>query len=174
MTLKTLEGKVWLFGDNIDTDTIYPGRYLHILDKTNMKEYAFADLRNDFYSNVQVNDILIAGRNFGCGSSREHAVFCLKESGIGAICALSFGRIFYRNAINNALPVLTFDIYCKNKNKINDILSEGDVVKLNFKKNILYVYSSGHEIKLQPIPHYLLEIIEDGGLIANLKKRLKI
>jgi 3-isopropylmalate dehydratase small subunit len=166
-------GNAWIFGDNVDTDSIYPGRFLHILEKKEMARHAFEYVKPDFVQRVEPNDVIIGGRNFGCGSSREHAVLALKHNGIGAVLALSYGRIFYRNAINNALPVLTFNMDEKEMVKLYSTVFDGDEIDLEFGANRLEVVSSGERYELNPIPEHLLSIINEGGLIEQLKKRFQ-
>ena len=172
MTLDVISGNAWVFGDNIDTDAIYPGRYLHLLDPSEMASHAFEFTKPKFADDVEKDDIIIAGRNFGCGSSREHAVWCLKENGIGAVVALSFARIFYRNAINCALPVLTFDIEDSRVVEIYSAIFDGDEVDLDLLVNTLEVIRSESYFKVNKIPPHLMEIIEHGGLIEHLKNKI--
>jgi 3-isopropylmalate dehydratase small subunit len=168
-----LSGRLWIFGDNVDTDTIYPGRYLHLLDKAEMADHAFEFARPEFVKSVQPNDIILAGRNFGCGSSREHAVFCLKQNGIGAVIARSYARIFYRNAINNGIPALSFS---EDDSKIEALFasaSDGSDAVLDFNENSFKLLSSGQSVKIQPLPDHLQQIINSGGLIEFLKSEFK-
>jgi 3-isopropylmalate/(R)-2-methylmalate dehydratase small subunit len=173
MSLVPLVGNAWIFGDNVDTDSIYPGRFLHILDRKEIAKHAFEYLKPDFVKKVEPLDVIIAGRNFGCGSSREHAVLTLKHNGIGAVIALSYGRIFYRNAINNALPVITFDMDEKEIVALYSSVFDGDEVDLEFGENRLEIVNSGERFNLKPIPEHLLKIINDGGLIEQLKQRFQ-
>jgi 3-isopropylmalate/(R)-2-methylmalate dehydratase small subunit len=173
MSLVPLLGAAWMFGDNVDTDAIYPGQYMHILDKREMASYAFKFHKPAFANKVEPNDIIIGGRNFGCGSSREHAVLSLKHCGIGAIIALSFARIFYRNAINNGIPVLTFDMDPKQVVALYSNVLDGDDLDLNFTENYLEVVSSGERFKLNPLPPHLMSIINAGGLVEYTREQLK-
>lgn len=170
--MESIIGSAWIFGDNIDTDSIYPGKYLHIIDPKEMAQHAFEFIKPEFKERVQVSDIIIAGKNFGCGSSREHAPASIKSSGIGAILALSFGRIFYRNAINIGLPVYTFDIDEKTMVEIYSSVFDGDDVELHFDENRLEVYSSGASYKYESLPENLQEIIASGGLVPYLKSKI--
>lgn len=170
MNLDLITGKAWVLGDNIDTDSIYPGRYLHIMDPTEMAKHAFEFAKPAFAKKVEPNDIIIAGRNFGCGSSREQAVLCLKENGIGAVISLSYARIFYRNAINCGLPALTFDVDEKQIVKIYSSILDGDEVEMDFDANVLEVFNSELYFKINKLPDHLLEIILDGGLIEHIKR----
>jgi len=173
MKIVPLLGSAWMFGDSVDTDAIYPGQFLHVLDRMEMPRYAFKSMKPDFAKKVEPNDIIVAGRNFGCGSSREHAVLCLRHSGIGAIVALSFARIFYRNAINNALPVLTLDIDDQQAVELYSTVMDGDDLDLDFSKNLLEVVSSGERYRLNPLPEHLMEIINAGGLIEHTRQKMQ-
>ncbi|UCH89548.1 MAG: 3-isopropylmalate dehydratase small subunit [Thermoplasmata archaeon] len=173
MGAEQISGKAWVFGDNIDTDAIYPGQFLHIQNEPEMAQHAFEFIRPEFVKAVRPNDIIIAGKNFGCGSSREQAVLCLKQNGIAAVVAHSYARIFYRNAINCALPVLTFESMEQDMNGALQTINSGDEVKLEFTGNVLEVTSSGKSYNLQPLPAHLFEIVSHGGLIEHLKKRME-
>lgn len=154
-----IEGKVFKFGDNIDTDQIYPGRYLELTDHKEIAKHAMEGVDPDFSSAVETGDIVVAGNNFGCGSSREHAVICLKKSGVGAVIAKSFARIFYRNAVNMALPVI----------EVKDIdFKAGESLKLDMDKAELK-REDGSIIKFTPFPENILEIYEAGGVIPYYK-----
>lgn len=161
---KIIKGKAHVFGDNIDTDQIYPGRYLELTAKTDIASHCMEGVRADFVNQISQGDILIAGRNFGCGSSREHAAITLIEAGISAVLAESFARIFYRNAINLGLPVMV----CKNISQQvneNDILSV-DIVKgevVNLTKNETYIGEG--------LPEFILDILMAGGIKPLFKKR---
>ena len=172
MSREPVYGSAWIFGDNVDTDAIYPGRYLHIIDKEDMAAHAFEFVKPEFVKKVEPEDIVIAGKNFGCGSSREHAVHCIKQNGISAVIALSFARIFYRNAINTGLTAVTLDI---DENKLVDLYSnvfDGDDVQLDLEKGILTLESTGAEFPVLPLPEHLRAIIDDNGLIEHMKKKL--
>jgi len=173
MHLESIIGTAWIFGDNVDTDSIYPGRYLHILDNKQIPRHAFEFVKPEFADKVEPGDIIIGGKNFGCGSSREHAVLALKNSGIGAICAVSYGRIFYRNAINNALPVLNFDIEENDIVLLYSTIFNGDELEVDFSNSRLEKISSGERFDLKPLPRHLLEIIENDGLIEHLRKQFR-
>jgi len=153
-------GKVWKFGDGIDTDIIVPARYL-TLPLEEMKHKAFEPLRPAFADGVSHGDVIVAGRNFGCGSSREQAPAVIRELGIGAIVAVSFARIFFRNAINLGIPVVECeDIYGN--------IQEGDLVEIQFSSGRIRVPEKGLEFSGSQLPDFLLEIINDGGLIPHL------
>jgi 3-isopropylmalate/(R)-2-methylmalate dehydratase small subunit len=156
------EGRVWKFGDNIDTDVIIPARFLNVSDKKQLARNCFVDLRPDFSGGVSKGDILVTGSNFGCGSSREHAPLAIKESGISVIIAKSFARIFYRNAFNIGLPILeskeTFDSV-EEKDNISVDLATGEII--NKEKGLVF--------SAQPIPDFMREIIMAGGLVNYIK-----
>jgi 3-isopropylmalate/(R)-2-methylmalate dehydratase small subunit len=162
----SIQGKVWKYGDDINTDVIFPGKYTYtITDQKEMAEHALEDLDPEFAGKVNKNDVIIAGENFGCGSSREQAATCLKYAGVGAVIAKSFSRIFFRNAINQALPVID----CKES---VDYIKSGDEVKIDFEKGELLWEEKIFTFK--PLPKEILDIFNDGGLIPHTKKLLKI
>jgi len=147
--------RVWKFGDNIDTDAIIPGRFLTIYDPGELAKHAFEGTRDDFASEVKPGDIIVAGKNFGCGSSREHAPIGLKGAGITMIIAESFARIFFRNAINvGLLPVV-----CEKAGSI----VEGNNVMVDLDGGYLIV--DGRQLPVHPIPGFLMKIVESGGLV---------
>lgn len=160
-----IEGKVWKYGEDINTDVIFPGKYTYtITDPANMAEHAFEDLDPVFARKVEKGDVIVAGKNFGCGSSREQAVIALKEAGISAIISPSFARIYYRNAINQGLPVLE-------NAKAAEYLKQGDRVKIDLENGKI-IASDGKEFTFPPLPPKVMEIMEDGGLIPHLRKKL--
>lgn len=148
--------RTWKFGDNIDTDAIIPGRYLVIYDPPTLASHAFEGTRNEFAANVRAGDVIVAGRNFGCGSSREHAPLALSGAGIRFIVARSFARIFYRNAINVGLLPLV----CAEADKFED------GVELVVNPRDGYVETSGKKFRVEPVPVFLQEIVDAGGLVA--------
>lgn len=154
-------GKAWKFGDDIDTDLIIPGKYLVFNEPEELAKHAFENIRKDFSSKVKKGDFIVAGRNFGCGSSREHAVLALKGLGINAVIAKSFARIFFRNAINTGLLV----IECSETDKI----SEGDEIELDLKNGEILNITKGERYKIKQLPEFLLKIVESGGLINYCK-----
>lgn len=154
-------GKVWKFGDDIDTDLIIPGKYLVFNEPEELAKHAFENIRKDFSSKVKKGDFIVAGRNFGCGSSREHAVLALKGLGVNAVIAKSFARIFFRNAINTGLLV----IECPETDKI----SEGDEIELDLKNGEILNITKGERYKIKQLPEFLLKIVEIGGLINYCK-----
>jgi 3-isopropylmalate/(R)-2-methylmalate dehydratase small subunit len=165
MVPKQIIGKAWCYGDNINTDLIYSGRYLTITEPKDMAKHAMADIDAEFGENFCSGDIVIAGENFGCGSSREQAVLCLKYAGVNAIIAKSFARIFYRNAINQGIPTLI----CKES---VEIVKAGDYIELDLTINQLKNNTNNKSCEIEPLPNFLLELIENGGIIPFLKKKL--
>ncbi len=155
-------GRAWKFGDDIDTDVIIQGKYLVINDEKELAKHVFENIRPEFAKDVRKGDFVVAGENFGCGSSREHAVIALKATGIEAVIAKSYARIFFRNAINTGLKVLE----CKETDKIDD----GDEIEVDYSRNVVINKTKGEEYKINPIPEFLKEIIESGGLINYCKK----
>ena len=162
-----IKGKVFKIGDDIDTDQIYPGRYLYLTSAEEIASHAMEDIIPDFSKKVAEEDwILVAGKNFGCGSSREHAPRALLCAGIKAIVAESFGRIFYRNAINVGLPVL----------KCSDIFKEvnqNNFIKINLQDGLITLYNPERKRSIEKYPPQLLSILKSGGLILYLKKYKK-
>ena len=162
-----IEGKIFKVGDDIDTDQIYPGRYLYLTSSEEIAIHAMEDIIPDFSKKVAGEDwIIVAGKNFGCGSSREHAPRAILYSGIKAIVAESFGRIFYRNAINVGLPVL----------KCPDIIKkvhQSDLIKINLQDGLITLYNPERKISIEKYPPQLLSILKNEGLILYLKKYKK-
>jgi 3-isopropylmalate/(R)-2-methylmalate dehydratase small subunit len=160
--MKTIHGKIWRFGDAIDTDIIIPARYL-TLPLGEMKEKAMEPLRPTFASDFERGGIIVAGKNFGCGSSREQAPAVLKALGVAAIAAESFARIFYRNAINLGLPL----VECEG---LSIHAREGETAEIDLSTGKVRLIEGGKEFPGTKLPDFLLEIIEDGGLVKNLTK----
>ncbi|WP_296399467.1 3-isopropylmalate dehydratase small subunit [Acidaminococcus timonensis] len=154
--------KVWRYGDHVDTDVIIPARYLNISDFKELSEHAMEDIDTTFAPNVKPGDIMVAGRNFGCGSSREHAPIVIQQKGIKCIIAESFARIFYRNAINIGLPVLEIGDEAKK-------IEVGDTVDVDLDKGEIHVVNKGITIKTHPLPSFVRKIAEAGGLINYVK-----
>lgn len=157
-----LEGNAWKFGDGISTDHIAPGRYFHL--RTNLPELAkhtLEDVDPDFAKKVKRGDFIAAGENFGLGSSREHAAQIIKLSGVGAVLAKSFARIFYRNAINIGLPVLEVD---------TDRIEAGDRLKVDLSTGTVSNKTKGITLKAKPLPSVMITLLKDGGLVAHIKK----
>jgi len=161
---KRIQGRVWRFGDNVDTDLIYPGKYLPILDESEMAKHAFEGMDPDFPGKIRRGDVLVAGSNFGCGSSREQAATCLKAAGVACIVAKSFSRIFYRNAINQGLPLVQ-------SAEAVDLVKNGDEVTVDFEKGMLA--AGGRDFAFPPLPDFLMSILENGGLIESVKKKVR-
>ena len=157
-------GKAIKYGDNINTDVIYPGRYLDIIDAEEMAKHAMEDLDSNFLEKVKKANIIVAGKNFGCGSSREQAATCLKYAGIDAIIAKSFARIFFRNAINNGILV----VECGYTDEIND----GDELEIDANNGEIFDATNKKKFKIDPLPEFLMKIIEAGGLINYVKGRI--
>jgi methanogen homoaconitase small subunit len=158
-----LKGKVWKFGSNIDTDVIIPGRYLRTFSPDDLSAHVMEGERADFADKVQKGDIIVGQWNFGCGSSREQAPVAIKNAGVDAVIAKSFARIFYRNAINIGLPVITADI---------DV-TEDDILEIDLKKGYIHNLSSDKFFKIKPFKDFLLNILMDGGLVNHYLKSKK-
>ena len=156
------KGKSIVYGDNVDTDVIIPARYLNTSDKKELASHCMEDIDKDFVNKVQPGDIMVAGYNFGCGSSREHAPIAIKESGISLVIARSFARIFYRNAINIGLAILE----CP---EAVDGIKAGDVVEADLDNGVIYNRSTGAQFQTQPFPAFIQKIIQNGGLVASIK-----
>ena len=154
--------KVWRYGDHVDTDVIIPARYLNIADFDELAEHAMEDIDTTFAPNVQPGDYVVAGKNFGCGSSREHAPVVIKVKGVKCIIADSFARIFYRNAINIGLPVLEIG---KDVEKI----AAGDELDVNMAAGEIKIVNKGITIKTKPLPEFIQKIADCGGLINYVK-----
>jgi 3-isopropylmalate/(R)-2-methylmalate dehydratase small subunit len=157
-----LRGKVWKFGDSISTDLICPGRYFHL--RSNLPELAkhvLEDADPDFAAKMNRGDFVVAGSNFGLGSSREHAPTIIKLAGVSAVLAKSFARIFYRNAINVGLPLVECD---------TDRIDNGDEIEVDLAKGIVHDTTKGFELKATPLPKAMLNILNDGGLVAHIEK----
>lgn len=158
-----MRGRVFKYGDDINTDVLFPGKYTYtITDPKEMAKHALEDLDPDFVKWVREGDIIVAGKYFGCGSSREQAVTCIKEAGISVVIAESFARIYYRNCINSGLPPLIL----KDTSEINN----GDELDVNIEIGEITNVTSGKTYYVAPLPSFVMEIINDGGLILHLKK----
>ena len=156
-------GKTIQYGDNVDTDVIIPARYLNTSDKKELASHCMEDLDKDFVNKVSKGDVMVAGYNFGCGSSREHAPIAIKESGISLVIARSFARIFYRNAINIGLAILE----CS---EAVDGISDGDMVRVDLDNGVIYNQTTGQSFQTQPFPAFIQKIITNGGLVASIQK----
>ena len=155
------KGRVFKYGDNVDTDVIIPARYLNTSDPKELALHCMEDIDADFVKSVNAGDIIVAGNNFGCGSSREHAPIVIKASGISCVIAKSFARIFYRNAINIGLPILE----CADADKIK----ASDILDIDFDKGIITDLTTGQKYSSQPFPPFIQNIIAKGGLLASIR-----
>ena len=155
-------GKSIKYGDNVDTDVIIPARYLNTSDKAELASHCMEDIDKEFKNKVEKGDIMVAGFNFGCGSSREHAPIAIKESGISLVIARSFARIFYRNSINIGLAI----IECP---EAVDGIADGDKVEADLDSGIIYNRTTGASFKTQPFPAFIQSIIENGGLVPSIQ-----
>lgn len=156
------KGHVFKYQDNVDTDVIIPARYLNTSDAQELAQHCMEDIDAEFVKKVQAGDIIVAGWNFGCGSSREHAPLVIKTCGTGCVIAKSFARIFYRNAINIGMPILE----CP---EAADAIAAGDEVSVDFDTGVIKDLTTGAEFKAQPFPPFIQDIIAKGGLLASLK-----
>lgn len=163
---KVMRGKVWKFPDDINTDVIFPGRYMSITDPIETAKHPFEMVYPNFLKEAKEGDIVVAGKYFGCGSSREQAATSLRYFGVACIVADSFARIFYRNAINLGLPILP----CPG---ISKIVEQGDELEVNLAEGIVRNVKTGAELKANPLPPFILNLLEAGGLIPSLQKQLK-
>ena len=162
---KMIRGKAFVFGANIDTDQIYPGRYLELTDYEDVVKHAMEGADPGLVKEFQPGDILIASTNFGCGSSREHAAVTLKALGTGAILADSFGRIFYRNAINLGIPLLV----CP---RLHDKVKKGDLLQVDLTTGEVVNETTGVKAKAQPLSDYVMKILESGGIKELIRKQV--
>ena len=160
--MKTIDGKVWTFGDNIDTDLIIAARYLNTSEPTELAKHVMEDADPSFKDRVKDGDIIVAGENFGCGSSREHAPIALKAAGVSAVIAKSFARIFYRNAFNMGLTILELDQSSE--------IKEGDILKIDLDSGTIESKNNNKTYKFTPIPPFMQELVSCGGLMNYAKK----
>jgi len=160
-----IKGRVWKFGDSINTDVIYPGKYLPIIDPPEMAKHALEGKDKDFPNKIKKGDIIVAGFNFGCGSSREQAATSLKYAGIACVVAKSFSRIFFRNAINQGLALVE-------SKEASDLIQEGEEITINYKTGEILIKDK--KICFPPLPDFLMSILEEGGLIPHVRKILGI
>ncbi len=158
------KGKVFKYGDNVDTDVIIPARYLNTSNAKELAAHCMEDIDTEFVKNVSAGDIMVAGWNFGCGSSREHAPLVIKTCGTGCVIAKSFARIFYRNAINIGLPILECEEAC------NEI-DPGDQVEIDFDSGEIKDITKGKTFKAQPFPEFIQNIIKAGGLLKSIQAK---
>ena len=156
-------GTVLKYGDNVDTDVIIPARYLNTIDKKELTSHCMEDIDIDFTKKVKDGDIMVAGFNFGCGSSREHAPIAIKESGISLVIAKSFARIFYRNSINIGLAI----VECESA---AEAIENGHEVEADLDNGVILDKTTGESFKTEPFPAFIQEIISNGGLVESIKK----
>lgn len=157
------QGKVWKFGDDVNTDEIIPARYLSFTDPEKLAEHVMEDADPLFPKKVSRGDIIVAGKNFGCGSSREHAPVAIKGAGIACVIATGFARIFYRNAFNMGLLILE-------SAEASDKIHDGDVVRVDQQSGTIHNITSGESFQVTPIPKFMDELLSNGGLIQHIKK----
>lgn len=161
-----IRGKVFKYGDNVDTDVIIPARYLNTSDPKELAKHCMEDIDTEFSKNVSVGDIIVANKNFGCGSSREHAPIAIKESGVSVVISKTFARIFYRNAINIGLPI----IECP---EAVDDINKGDDVSVNLSTGVITNNTKNMKYQGEAFPEFMQNIISSGGLIKRIKKSLR-
>ena len=159
------KGTVFRYGDNVDTDVIIPARYLNTSDGKELAMHCMEDIDTDFVKEVKEGDIIVADKNFGCGSSREHAPLAIKEAGISCVIARTFARIFYRKAINIGLPILECEAAA-------DGISKGDKVEINFDTGVITNVTKGETYQAQPFPPFMQDIIRQGGLVNKIKAQV--
>lgn len=159
-----IKGRVWKFGDNIDTDLIIPARYLNTTDPDELAKHCMEDADPEFAKKVRKGDIIASGRNFGCGSSREHAPISIKAAGVSCVIAESFARIFYRNAFNTGLLILECPEAAREA-------KTGDEVEIDIEQGIITNLTKGKKYKIKPLPDFMKRILEDGGLIPHIMKK---
>lgn len=160
-----LKGKAWTFGDDIDTDIIIPAKYLNTSDPKELAAHAMEGAGDEFATGVKEGDIMVAGKNFGCGSSREHAPIAIKAAGISAVVARSYARIFYRNAFNIGLPIFEAP-------ELDDSVKQGHEVEIDAESGVVRDKTTGKEFKAAPIPPFMQELIGAGGLVEWTKKKI--
>ncbi|MFC1683029.1 3-isopropylmalate dehydratase small subunit [Candidatus Zixiibacteriota bacterium] len=163
--MKPIKGKAWKYGDDVNTDVIFPGKYTYTInDPQEMAKHAMEDLDPEFVRRVEPGDVVVGGKNFGCGSSREQAATCLKYAGVGAVIAKSFSRIYYRNAINQGLPALAVP-------EAAEQIQAGETVTVDLEGGCIVVGEKSYAFP--PLPEFVMGIMEDGGLIPHVRKKLE-
>jgi 3-isopropylmalate/(R)-2-methylmalate dehydratase small subunit len=163
--MSVIKGRVWKYGDDVNTDVIFPGKYTYtVSEPAEMPKYALEDLDPEFAKNVNPGDIIVAGKNFGCGSSREQAVVCLSEAKLGAIVAVSFARIYYRNCLNNALPALT-------STEAVEAIQDGEEITIDLTAG--EIHCKAGVFNFPPLPEAVMNIFNAGGLIPYTRAKLK-
>lgn len=163
--MEPVKGKVWIFPDDVNTDVIYPARYLSVTDAEETPKYLFETVYPDFRQKAKPGDIIVAGKYFGCGSSREQAATAIRYFGISCVIAESFARIFFRNAINLGLPIAVVP-------EITEHVSEGDELEVDLVAGKLKNHTTGKEVSFEPLPEFILDLIDQGGLIPATRKKL--
>ena len=158
----SVKGRVFKYGDNVDTDVIIPARYLNTSDAKELAAHCMEDIDTEFVKKVQPGDIIVANKNFGCGSSREHAPLAIKTAGVSCVIASTFARIFYRNAINIGLPILECDEAVKN-------IDAGDELEVDFKSGLIKNLTKNQQYQGQGFPEFMQKIIDNDGLIGYIK-----
>jgi len=161
----SITGKAWKYGDNVDTDAIIPARYLNMSSAEELAAHAMEDMDRSFATEVKPGDIIVAGKNFGCGSSREHAPLALKGCGVGCVIAESFARIFYRNAINIGLPILECGQAAQE-------IQAGQTLDVDLSEGTIHVRETGRTYRAMPYPPFMLALIDAGGLVEYTRRKL--
>ena len=159
-------GRAWKYGDDVNTDYIIPGKYLELVDPEEMARHAMEGIDPGFPEKISEGDVVVGGRNFGCGSSREHAPLALKHAGVGAVIAESYARIFYRNAINIGLPALE----CPG---ITEAVSNGDVLEVDVTGGAIMNTTKGVRLSFTPLPEFMVDVLNEGGLAPYLRKNME-
>jgi 3-isopropylmalate dehydratase small subunit len=162
-----IKGKVWKFGNDIDTDLIIPARYLNTSDPAELAKHCMEDADKTWAGKVKKGDVIVAGKNFGCGSSREHAPVAIKAAGVSCVIAKDFARIFYRNSFNIGLPIFESE-------EASAKIKEGDTVEIDASKGIINNVTTGDTYTVKPIPPFMQELVAAGGLLNFAKKKYKI
>jgi 3-isopropylmalate/(R)-2-methylmalate dehydratase small subunit len=165
MEITKVSGKVFKYGDDVNTDVIIPARYMNTHDPKHLAAHCMEDIDKDFVTNMKPGDVIVAGKNFGCGSSREHAPISIKYAGVGCVIAKTFARIFYRNCINMGLPIME----CP---EAAEELQAGDEIEINFDEGTITNKINGKVYKAHPFPPFMKSLIEAGGLMNYAKKKL--
>lgn len=160
------KGNTWKFGDHIDTDVIIPARYLNTSDPKELASHCMEDYDKEFIKKIKSGDIIVAGENFGCGSSREHAPIAIKEAGISCVIAKSFARIFFRNAINIGLPIFE-------SSETFEQSKQGDILEVDSEAGIIKNFRNNKEFQINPLPDFILSIISVGGLVEYTKQEVR-
>ena len=163
--MEKLRGLAWCFGNNIDTDQIIPARYCNTFDPVKLADHAMEGANPDFAQRVAPGDIIVAGRNFGCGSSREAAPLALKAAGVGAVVAHSFGRLFFRNAVNIGLYISICRAACES-------VESGEELVIDTSASHIHSVTTGRAYRCEPLPEYVQEIVDSGGMVNYVRSRL--